>query len=131
MKLFSNKPALPDYAGMPVDERLKDPAWRHVVARVPGFSDATLVANADNGTIIGAGGVTHVTAGILTVTPVRVGYAHLEKSEISQITQPVHKAELYHKGDMFIIEFGDPRNSWVFSSRDHATYLEAFARARS
>ena len=39
MGLFSKKPVLPDYTGMPVEERMKDPAWYDTVSRVPGFSD--------------------------------------------------------------------------------------------
>lgn len=131
MGLFSKKPVLPNYSGMPVDDRLKDPAWYDVVSRVPGFSDATLVANADNGHIMGIGGLTNVGAGILTITPERVGYAHAGEHEISQITQPVEKAELRHNGDLFIIVFGNPQNSWTFQSDNHAPYLEAFAKARS
>ncbi len=82
-----------------------------MVSRVPGFSKATLVTNADNGYIMGVGGLTNVDAGILTITPERVGYAYAGKHEISQITQPVHKADLRHNDDMFIIMAG-PR-SWV------------------
>lgn len=75
MGLFSKKPVLPDYKGMPVEERMKDPAWYDVVSRVPGFSDAkTVVINADNGNIMGFNGLTDVDAGILTITPERVGY---------------------------------------------------------
>jgi hypothetical protein len=130
MGFFTKKPVLPDYTRMSVEERMKDSAWHEVVSRVPGFSDATLVSNADDGSIMGIGGLTNVGAGILTITPERVGYAHAEKHEIGQITQPVGKAELSHKGDMFIIGFGSDRNFWMFSSDDHAPYLDAFQRAR-
>lgn len=131
MGLFSKKPVLPDYRGMPVEERMKDPAWYDVVSRVPGFDSAALVTNADNGHMMGIGGLTNVDAGILTITPERVGYAYAGKNEISQITQPVHEADLRHNDDMFVIQFGSPQNSWMFSSDDHSPYLEAFRRARS
>jgi hypothetical protein len=130
MGLFSKKPILPDYTRMSVEERMKDSAWYGVVSRVPGFSDATLIANADNGSIMGIGGLTSVGAGILTITPERVGYAHAEKHEIGQITQPVGKATLSHNGDVFILTFGSDRNFWTFSSDDHGPYLDAFQRAR-
>lgn len=130
MGLFSKKPVLPDYTGMGVEERMKDPAWYDVVSRVPGFNDATLVTNADNGHIMGIGGLTNVDAGILTITPERVGYAYAGKHEVSQITQGVQKAELRHKDDLFMILFGGPQNSWAFSSNDHKPYLEAFKKAR-
>src|SRR4051794_12626091 len=130
MGLFSKTPTLPSYAGMPVEERLRDPAWYDAVSRVPGFSNATLVANADNGNIMGLGGLTQVSEGILTITPERVGYAHAGKREINQITQPVQKAELSHNGDMFIMMFGNPRNCWTLDSDDHKPYLEAFMKAR-
>ena len=131
MGLFSKKPVLPDYGGMTVEERMKDPAWYDVVSGVPGFSDAkTVVINADNGNIMGIGGLTNVDAGILTITPERVGYAHSGKHEISQITQPVQKAELRHKDDMFIIMFGSPQNCWSFFTDNHDPYLEGFKKAR-
>jgi hypothetical protein len=129
MGFFAKK--LPDYSGMPVEKRLEHPAWYEVVSRVPGFSNATLVTNADGGRILGIGGLTKVAAGILTITPERVGYAYAGKHEISQITQPVDKADLRHKGDMFIMVFGSPENSWMFPSDDHSPYLEAFSRASS
>lgn len=131
MGLFSKKPVLPDYSGMPVKERLEDPAWYDVVSRVPGFSNATLVTNADNGHIMNAGSLTSVDAGILTITPERVGYAYADKHEISQITQPLHKAEPGNNGDMVVINFGSPMNTWMFSTDDHSPYREAFRRARS
>ena len=131
MGLFSKKPVLPDYSRLSVEERMKDPAWYDVVSRVPGFAHATLVANADNGNIMGVGGLTDVGAGILTITPERVGYAYAGKHEISQITQPVQKADLRHNGSMFIMMFGSPQNCWTFDSDDHAPYLAAFAKARS
>jgi hypothetical protein len=129
--LFSKKPVLPDYREMPVEERMTDLFGTTWCSRVPGFSNVTLVANADGGHIMGAGGLTNVEAGILTVTPDRVGYAYSGKHEISQITQPVHKADLRHNGDMFIIMFGSTQNAWSFFSDDHSLYLEAFRRARS
>lgn len=130
MGLFSKKPTLPNYAGMPVEERLRDPAWYDAVSRVPGFSNATLVANADNGHIMNLGNLRQVSAGILTITPERVGYAHAGKNEISQITQPVQKAELSHNGDMFIMMFGNPQNCWTIFSNDHEPFLKGFMEAR-
>jgi hypothetical protein len=130
MGLFTKKPVLPDYKGMPVEERMKDPAWYDVVSRVPGFSNATLVANADGGHIMGSGGLTNVDAGILTITPERVGYAYSGKNEISQITQAVERAELRHKNDMFMMRFGNDFNVWAFDSPDHSPYLEGFKKAR-
>jgi hypothetical protein len=131
MGLFTKKPVLPDYRGMPVEERMKDPAWYDVVSRVPGFSNATLVTNADNGHIMNAGSLTTVDAGILTITPERVGYAYSGKNEISQITQPLHKAEPGNNDDLLVIKFGSPMNTWMFPSDDHSPYREAFKRARS
>jgi len=128
MGLFSK--SLPDYRGVPVDERLKDPAWYDIVSGIPGFHNATLVTNADNGHIMSMGTLTNVDTGILTITPERVGYAHAGKHEISQITQPVQNADLRHKDDAFIIMFA-PENFWMFVSDDHSPYLEAFRRARS
>jgi hypothetical protein len=130
MGLFSRKPVLPDYTGVPAEDRMKDPVWYDVVSRVPGFSNAKLVTNADNGNILGVGGLTRVDAGILTITPERIGYAYAEKKEIGQITQPVQKADLSHNGDMFIMMFGSPQNSWAFFSDDHKPLLEAFKEAR-
>jgi len=131
MGLFSKRPVLPDYSSMPLDQRLEDPAWYGVVSCVPGFDDATLVANADRGQIMALGSLRKVGAGILTVTPERVGYAYACTHEISQITQPVHKAELRHDGDTFVMVFGGPQNVWAFESDDHGPYLSAFAQARN
>jgi hypothetical protein len=132
MGLFSRKPVLPDYRNMSVEQRMRDRAWSDVVSGVPGFGNAILVANADNGHIMGLGtGLTNVTAGILTITSERVGYAYAGTYEISQITQSVHKPELRHKGAMFIIMFNGPQNAWTFMSDDHAPLLRAFATARA
>lgn len=138
MGFFTRKPVLPDYRGMSVEERMKDPAWYDVVSRVPGFSNATLMINADGGNLMdmGIAGVTHVDAGILTITPERVAYAYSGKHEVSQVTQPVEKAELSHKksglgnGEMFIMQFGNQMNTWVIYSDDHRPLLEGFQKAR-
>lgn len=132
MGLFTKKPVLPDYTGMSVEERLKDPAWYSVVSSVPGFHEATLVTNADRGHIINMmmGGLTQVHAGIFTVTPERVAWAYAEKHEISQATRSVESAQLSHKGDMFIVMFGRPEDSWGIYSDDHQSFLQAFQKAR-
>ena len=131
MGLFTRKPVLPDYTGMSVEERMKDPAWYDVVSRVPGFSNATLVTNADNGHMVNFGAdLVRVSAGILTITPERVGWAYAGKHEISQSTQPVERAELRHKPGQFFMLFGGPTNSWTILADDHTPYLEAFRKAR-
>jgi hypothetical protein len=132
MGLFTRKPVLPDYTGMTVEERMQDPAWYDVVSGVPGFGNATLVANADNGNVMNLGipGVLHIDAGILTITPECVGYAYSGKPKISQITQPVQKADLSHKGDIFIMMFGNQSNTWTFFSDDHTPFVEGFKQAR-
>lgn len=130
MGLFSRRPTLPSFIGVSVEDRMQDPTWRDVVSRVPGFSAATLITNADGGGIMGVGGLTNVGAGILTITPDRVGYAYADKHEISQTTEAVGKPELRHKGDWFIIMFSDPNHFWWIVSPDHAPYLEAFRVAR-
>jgi hypothetical protein len=130
MGLFTKKPVLPDYKGMPVEERMKDPAWYDVVSGVPGFSNATLVTNADNGHIMSMGSVTNVDAGILTITPKCVRYAYSGKHEVGHNTQSVERANLRHKNDLFIMMFGNEMNTWMFSSNDHGPFLEGFKRAR-
>ncbi len=138
MGLFTKKPVLPDYTGMSVEERMKDPAWYDVVSRVPGFSNATLVSNADGGTPMNMGipGVMHVHAGILTITPECVAYAYSGKHEISEVSHRVEKAELSHKksalndGERFIMQFGNQMNTWVINSDDLRPFLEGFKKAR-
>ena len=132
MGLFSRKPVLPDYVGISLEARMKDPAWYDVVSSVPGFSDATLVTNADGGTLMnfGVSGVLHVEAGILTITPDRVAYAYASKHEIGQVSHRVEKAALSYKGDLFIMQFDNPMNTWMVSSHDHRPFLEAFKKAR-
>lgn len=138
MGLFTRKPVLPDYSGMPVEERMKDPAWHDVVSRIPGFSNATLMVNADDGTILdmGISDRMRVDVGIFTVTPVCVGYAYSTGHEIGQVTQPVEKAELSHKksgfsdDERFIMQFGTQMNTWVINTPDLGPYLEGFKKAR-
>jgi hypothetical protein len=127
---------LPDYASMPVEERVKDPHFQQAFAHLPGFDDAVLVQNADHGALIDPPTelLPSVKIGVFVITPSHMGYAYVESGQPNKVqlaTKPAQKGELRHKGTMFIIQFfEDPPRLWSFRTDSHEPILEAFNKVR-